>query len=223
MTEKREYYIYRHLKPCGEVFYIGLGKTKNRAKDKSSRSDFWKKTIKKYPDYEIQIISRNLTKEEAVELEIALISWYGRRNLGTGTLVNLTDGGDGAKGTVSKTRGDHPSAKKFINTNTLEIFNCKRDAAESVNLSYDMLAFMLRGVICNQTYIMHLDDYLQNGAQIPCKRKKGRDGVIDEITGFIYPSVSAASRATGIPRTTLSAYLLGVLPNVTTLKNYTYE
>lgn len=91
--------IYRHLKPCGEVFYIGIGNSLKRAYNKSSRSNFWKKVVKKY-GYEVQILTTGLTREEACEIEILLISYYGRIDLGLGTLVNLTDGGD--KGTVGR-------------------------------------------------------------------------------------------------------------------------
>lgn len=42
--------IYRHLKPDGEVFYIGIGKTIKRAYIKASRrSKFWKSVTEKIP------------------------------------------------------------------------------------------------------------------------------------------------------------------------------
>ena len=90
--------LYRHLKPNGETFYIGVGNN-IRPYTKSDRNNFWWKVVKKY-GYEIQILKRNLTKEEAYELEVILISWYGRRDLGLGYLVNLTDGGDGSNNVV---------------------------------------------------------------------------------------------------------------------------
>ena len=93
--EKR-YVIYRHLKPNGEVFYIGIGSEK-RAYQKNPRSDFWKRVVSIH-GYEVQILKSDLTWEDACELEILLISWYGRRNLNTGTLVNMTEGGDGSVG-----------------------------------------------------------------------------------------------------------------------------
>lgn len=89
---KNTHYIYLHLKPCGEVFYVGIGKNR-RAYNKKSRNSWWKKVVNKH-GYEIQIIKNRITKEEACELEKILISWYGRRDLGKGTLVNLTDGGE---------------------------------------------------------------------------------------------------------------------------------
>lgn len=42
----------------------------------------------------------NLTEEEAFDYEIRLIALYGRRDLGTGCLCNLTDGGQGPSGWV---------------------------------------------------------------------------------------------------------------------------
>jgi hypothetical protein len=87
--------LYRHLKPNGEVFYIGIGK-KDRPKSKK-RSKWWKKIVNKY-GYEIQILKKDLTWEEACELEKILISYYGRLDIGTGTLVNMTNGGNGTLG-----------------------------------------------------------------------------------------------------------------------------
>lgn len=85
--------IYRHIKPCGEVFYIGIGKGR-RPYIKSNRSKFWKDTVNKY-GYKTEIIYSTTSWEDACELESFLIQLYGRKDLNTGTLVNLTDGGDG--------------------------------------------------------------------------------------------------------------------------------
>lgn len=94
------YCIYRHLKPCGEVFYIGISDNLRRPYNKSSRSAFWKRTVKKIPNYEVQILTTGLTMEEACEIEIMLIAWYKRRDCCGGTLVNLTDGGEATQGRI---------------------------------------------------------------------------------------------------------------------------
>lgn len=94
------YCIYRHLKPNGEVFYIGIGSDLKRPYKKSGRSSYWKNKVKKYPNYEVQILKTGLTKEEACELETILISWYGRADCCGGNLVNLTDGGDSTYGRI---------------------------------------------------------------------------------------------------------------------------
>lgn len=88
--------LYRHLKPSGEVFYIGVGSL-IRPYSMINRNKFWHNIVNKY-GYEVQILKSDLSWEDVCELEKILISWYGRRDLGTGPLVNLTSGGDGVTG-----------------------------------------------------------------------------------------------------------------------------
>ena len=91
------YYIYFHINPLkNEVFYVGKGKDK-RAWKKISRSTHWKNIVKKY-GYIIDIIEQNLTEEEAFEREIFYIKKIGRKDLGSGSLINMTDGGEGSSG-----------------------------------------------------------------------------------------------------------------------------
>lgn len=100
ITKERSYCLYRHLKPNGEVFYIGIGKDLKRPYNKISRSKYWKNKVSKYPDYEVQILKTGLTKEEACELEIILIDYYKRADCCGGTLVNLTNGGESTYGRI---------------------------------------------------------------------------------------------------------------------------
>ena len=93
-------YVYRHIrKDKNEVFYIGIGCSPNykRAFETHKRNIFWERTAS-LSEIEVEILFDNLTWEEACEKEKEFIKLYGRRNLGLGTLVNLTDGGDGGKG-----------------------------------------------------------------------------------------------------------------------------
>ena len=109
--EKRGY-IYRHIRlDKNEPFYIGIGGfskrekefTYKRAYNKSTRNKIWKKIVAK-TDYEIEILLENLTWEEACEKEKEFILLYGRLDLKTGTLTNLTDGGDGTIGISDEAR-----------------------------------------------------------------------------------------------------------------------
>lgn len=109
--------LYRHLKPCGEVFYIGIGKEEKRAYTKQGRNEYWKKVYNKY-GYVVDILKRDLTWNEACELETILISWYGRSDLKEGTLTNLTDGGDGQENPSEETRHKMREAKKNIGGET---------------------------------------------------------------------------------------------------------
>lgn len=89
ITKENKYYVYFHInKQNGKVFYIGKG-CNDRAFQKRSRNEYWHNTVNKY-GYEINIVSDNLTNDEAGLLEIQLISFYGMNNL-----CNLTSGGDG--------------------------------------------------------------------------------------------------------------------------------
>ena len=95
-------YLYRHIRlDKNEPFYIGIGTDINgkyrRAYNKTKRNIFWKNIINK-TKYEVEIILEDLTLEEANRKEMEFIKLYGRRDKNQGTLVNLTDGGDGTKG-----------------------------------------------------------------------------------------------------------------------------
>lgn len=78
-------------------FYIGISTNEKRAYDKNKRSNFWKSIISK-TDYEVEIIMENDSFDFIKEKEKEFISLYGRANIGMGTLVNLTDGGEGSLG-----------------------------------------------------------------------------------------------------------------------------
>jgi hypothetical protein len=90
-------YVYRHIRlDKNQPFYIGIGTSKyyNRAYRYKNRSELWKKVAHK-GGYEVEILMDNLTWEQACEKEKEFIALYGRINLKTGCLVNMTDGGDG--------------------------------------------------------------------------------------------------------------------------------
>jgi len=98
-----EYYLYRHLKAdSGEPFYIGIGKKHNHSNTIESeykrayskkRSNFWHKIVNKH-GVNIEILFESNSKNEIVEKEIEFIKLYGRRDLNTGILCNMTDGGE---------------------------------------------------------------------------------------------------------------------------------
>ncbi len=110
---KNKYYVYAHINPLkNEIFYIGKGKD-NRAYVKYNRSKWWKKTVNKY-GYIIDILEEELTEKQVIERERWYINRIGRKDLGKGPLVNMTDGGEGSEGYKysKKTRKKMSNAKK---------------------------------------------------------------------------------------------------------------
>jgi len=88
----KEYYTYAYLREDGTPYYIGKGKG-DRIKDK-------RRSVSIPPDDRVIFLKKNLTEEEAFRHEIYIIAVLGRKDLGTGILRNLSNGGDGASGAV---------------------------------------------------------------------------------------------------------------------------
>jgi len=89
-------YVYIHRRISNnEVFYVGKG-TNNRW-SKTDRNWRWKAIAKKHGVY-CEIVANSLNNNEACILEKKLITCYGRLDKTTGTLCNLTDGGEGVVG-----------------------------------------------------------------------------------------------------------------------------
>lgn len=94
-------YVYRHIRlDKNQPFYIGVG-TKDDGKYERSRcetrNNIWK-SISKKSKYKIEIMIDDISPKEAYAKEIELISLYGRIDLKTGILANLTIGGEGNVG-----------------------------------------------------------------------------------------------------------------------------
>ena len=116
--------VYRHRRLDNNiVFYIGIGKRKDRAFSKAGRNNYWKRIVDS-KGYEVEIIASGISFEEAIELEILLIKEYGRKDLKKGFLCNMTDGGDGCKGREMSDK----------NRRSLSIANTGRKASEETKL-----------------------------------------------------------------------------------------
>jgi hypothetical protein len=111
-------YVYRHIRlDKNEPFYIGIGfdSEYKRAYEthKGRRSKFWLKIASK-TKHIVEILIDDIDEETAKLKEIEFINLYGRKNLGTGPLCNLTDGGDGCANRIftAEHRGRISAANK---------------------------------------------------------------------------------------------------------------
>jgi hypothetical protein len=187
-------YLYRHIrKDKDQVFYIGIGTDDNgkysRAKSKN-RNKYWHRIVNN-TDYEIEIMLDDITFNEALEKEKEFIQVYGRRDLGLGTLCNLTDGGEGVsnmskegkrklrelrlntkmpeeqKERYSKMfkRGGNPNSSKIIHKHTLEVFESILDASEKYGINKRTLGNNLNGKNCNHSDFFYYKDYLEKGIE----------------------------------------------------------
>jgi hypothetical protein len=86
--------VYFHVNPIKqEIFYVGIG-NKNRPDSKQNRNKYWHNTVNKY-GYVVVIIEKYLEWSKAIEREKYYIKLIGRKDLNLGTLLNMTDGGEG--------------------------------------------------------------------------------------------------------------------------------
>lgn len=159
-----DFYVYVHKKKTtGEVFYVGKGRGR-RAWDKHSRSDFWNYVVEKH-GLIVEIVAQNLQEWYAYELETELILKYGRSDIGTGTLVNFTDGGEGASGLAQTEYSKELASKRmtglsnikadmniytFENVHTLEVVTCTRyeleqQVGKTINDLFSTTSFSING------------------------------------------------------------------------------
>ena len=89
----KNFYTYAYLREDGTPYYIGKGK-KDRIDNPLHNS------IHLPPKERRLFLKQNLTEEEAFRHEKYMIAVFGRKDLETGILRNMTDGGQGVSGRI---------------------------------------------------------------------------------------------------------------------------
>ena len=104
---KASHYVYIYYDPRnGDPIYVGLGVGKRAFIhwNQKAHNIFFERVLTKIRNLgmspRIEFVALDLFKHEAALLESQLIELHGRRDIGSGTLLNLTNGGEGAKGYV---------------------------------------------------------------------------------------------------------------------------
>lgn len=201
---KNKIVVYRHLRPDGKVFYVGIG-SYDRAYNKDNRTDFWKRIVDKY-GYEVQILTSFDDREDACELEKVLISYYGRRDLGTGYLVNLTDGGEGREGMSEECKrkiGDATRGRKISEWHKQRLFEGRDRRVLSDEVREAMAERCRNKIISESTREKFKDNYKSRAEELINKARKANSKPVVQLTldGIFvkeWESMSEVKRQTGI-------------------------
>ena len=132
-------YLYRHIRlDKNEPFYIGIATSKYRPVRDTCRNIIWDRIVAK-TEYEVEILFEDVSVEFAKEKEIEFIKLYGRLDRGTGTLCNLTDGGDGIQGYVFTEQDKKKMSEKALGKKMSEASKLKMSKKQKLPvLQYDL-------------------------------------------------------------------------------------
>jgi len=206
-------FVYKHTRDDkNEVFYIGISDNKDgdhkRASDKVHRNKFWKNITNK-TSFTCEVIFDNISWEEAKNIEIELILMYGLRINKTGSLCNLTLGGEGALGL----KWDEERRNKIMN----KIVGMKRTQE-----SKDRMAIAKKGIKLSSMHKDNISKALKNKdwskKELEDKRNASAKIVINEQSGIFYLSAKEAAIAHNINTSTLYNKLVGLKRNNTYLR-----
>lgn len=121
ITDSGKHYLYRHIRlDINTPFYIGIGTQQEKKKDyyraytKNHRNIYWKRIINKI-NYRVEILLESDDYEFIKQKEIEFISLYGRIDLKTGYLANLTEGGDGLLGYIPTEENRKKASERMKN------------------------------------------------------------------------------------------------------------
>jgi predicted DNA-binding protein YlxM (UPF0122 family) len=213
--KKKVVYFHRR-KDTNEVFYVGIGKL-CRPYQTNDRNKFWKRIVNKV-GYNIEIIHTDLTWDEAIQYERKYIKQFGRRDMGLGTLVNMTDGGEGNQGQIfseetrkkisisSRGRNSILTDKQIIQVR--EDYSTGDYSYKDLGNKYGVQRANIYEIVNNRTF-----KYLQNNFEKPEKSKQlARGEKLSELTDEIVLKIREVNSTTNLSQYKI-AKMFGVSRN----------
>ena len=226
-------YVYRHIRnDTDEVFYIGIGVTPlfKRAYSKHNRNNYWKNIVK-FTDYTVEILIENVSWLTACEKEIEFITLYGRKDLKLGTLVNMTNGGEGTIGyipsdaTKKKQRERMKGKNHYFYGKKFTIEHCKKISDSNKGRGLGDKNSFYGKTHSDETKLkmskVHkgkkISDFQLNIISIRMTRGKHPLAklILDTETGIFYDCIRDAADVKNINYSTLNGFLKGRYKNKT--------
>ena len=207
------FYVYVYFNPMNEgepePFYVGKGSGNrylihlNENLQKKDRNKLKVHILEKIKKAGLEPIIKKVFEsddEEAVkQVEIELIAKYGRRDLGKGSLANLTDGGEGSAGAI---QDDEARRKKsIVSIKAHADLEIKKRRTEA-----------LRATLAKPEVKKKYSEIAREiGSRPEVKRKKSEsmsganhyNAKAVEVSGVKYQTVQEAAKVLGIDQRTL--------------------
>lgn len=208
--------VYQHIREDTEtVFYIGISQNMVRPYSKS-RNLLWKRIVAK-TTYRVEILHKDISLEEALQIEQDLILKYGRKDLGTGHLSNMTDGGEGTHGLIGFWKGKKQPDSMIAKRVASSVGKKRPKQSKAMKGRNTGEANPMFGKVCLE--------HSQRMSGVNNPDWKGYIEAYDKKTGeFIgrYDSTVHAGRILGVCHQTINAIVLNK-PNRKSAGGYTFK